>query len=152
MANKPYIDIYSGLLLEDKEEVHITSVTYTASEPIDIKNHNLNLKIDNKTLKVDGSGQLHADFSKDLIEDTSADIVIEQLVPATAYQYGELNSLTISSVEKSTVESTIEFTAGNNFKLDLPDTLQTIGDLTFIASIKYILAIYNNILIVGEIN
>lgn len=64
MANKPYVDIYSGLLLEDKGEVQVNNITYTASEPIDIKNHNFNLKIDNQTLQVNASGQLVANLDE----------------------------------------------------------------------------------------
>lgn len=64
MANKPYVDIYSGLLLEDKSEVQVNNITYTASEPIDIKNHNFNLKIDNQTLQINASGQLVANLDE----------------------------------------------------------------------------------------
>lgn len=64
MANKPYVDIYSGLLLEDKSEVQVNNIVYTASEPIDIYNHNFNLKIDNQTLQVNASGQLVANLDE----------------------------------------------------------------------------------------
>ena len=56
--------------------------------------------------------------------DTATTITIANTVPGTAYTYGTITSLTITTVKKSTVECTIEFTAGDTITVNLPSTLQ----------------------------
>lgn len=87
-----------------------------------------------------------------IITSEETNVVINKLQPSTAYVYGTLLSLDINSVVQTTAESTIEFTAGENFVFGAPASLQTVGDLSFIAGKKYILAIYNNIMAIGELN
>lgn len=87
-----------------------------------------------------------------VLTDNATEITIDKTVPSTAYVYGTITSLTIEEVEKSTVETTIEFIAGDTIAVSYPLSLQTVGNTTFKAGKKYILAIYNNIMAIGELN
>lgn len=60
MANKPYLDIYAGMLLEDRATggTSGTPTQYTSSDPIKIYEHDIELKIDNQLVKVNELGQL----------------------------------------------------------------------------------------------
>lgn len=60
MANKPYLDIYAGMLLEDRATGGTpgTSIQYTSSDPIKIHEHDIELKVDNQLVKVNELGQL----------------------------------------------------------------------------------------------
>lgn len=67
MANKPYLDVYSGLLLEDREGgggATGSPIHYTATTPIQILNHDIELKVDNQLLKVNHLGELTVDLNE----------------------------------------------------------------------------------------
>jgi len=87
-----------------------------------------------------------------VLEDSATEVVITKTAPSTAYTYGVVTSLAIQTVEKSTIECTIEFTAGEDISVTYPRSLRTIGNPTFVEGKKYILAIYNNIMVAGEID
>lgn len=87
-----------------------------------------------------------------VVENNSTEIVIAKTQPSTAYTYGVITSLSIQAIEKSTVECTIEFTAGENISVTYPQSLKTIGNPTFITGKRYLIAIYNNIMIAGVID
>lgn len=84
---------------------------------------------------------------------TSATATIATLNGNNVYKYGTLTSLTITSVEDSVYESEIYFTSGTSpTTFTYPDSLGTIGEITINASKRYVIAIKNNIMILGELN
>lgn len=87
-----------------------------------------------------------------IVTSNDTDVVIDKTEPSKAYVYNTITSLTINTVTKSTVECTIEFTAGTGFLLEVPTSLNTVGDIEFVDGKKYIMSIYNNVMAVGEIN
>ena len=87
-----------------------------------------------------------------IVTSDETNVVIEDTEPSTAYVYNTLSSLTINNVTKSTAECTIEFTAAETFIFEVPASLQTVGEMSFVGGKKYILAIYNNIMAIGEMN
>ena len=64
MANKPYVDIYSGLVLEDKGTTEINTINYTATKPIQILNHNLELAIDNQLVVLNDRNELTVNLNE----------------------------------------------------------------------------------------
>ena len=137
-------------------------IIYTGSKPINISNDTISLSYDNQTIQLNANGELCANLDElgneiflekpKVLEDNSTEIVIAKTQPSTAYTYGVVTSLSIQSVEKSTVECTIEFTAGENISVTYPQSLKTIGNPTFKTGKRYLIAIYNNIMIAGVID
>ena len=87
-----------------------------------------------------------------ITDTTSTTITLAEAKANTIYQYGTLTSLTITANETSYAETLIYFTAGNTINVSLPNTLKTIGDISFDANTQYVMSIVNNILIVGIVN
>lgn len=83
---------------------------------------------------------------------TSTSITLANAAANTVYKYGTLTSLTVTANDTSNLETLIYFTAGNSITVSLPQTLKTIGDITFDANTAYVLSIQNNIAVLGTIN
>ena len=86
-----------------------------------------------------------------VVDSTTPTITLDNALANTDYQYGTITSLTITAVENSYLETNIFFTAGSEITVDLPDTLLTIGTVSFEADKQYAMSICNNTLIVGVI-
>lgn len=89
-----------------------------------------------------------------VVEDlTSTAITIAKAEANTTYKYGTLTSLTITEVENSPLPITIIFTtATSSPTINLPTTLESINLADgFEAEKKYVLAIENNIAVIGSI-
>lgn len=82
----------------------------------------------------------------------STSITLANAAANTVYKYGTLTSLTITANDTSNLETLIYFTAGNSITVSLPQTLKTIGDISFDANTAYVLSIQNNIAVLGTIN
>ena len=154
---------YAGGAIPQSDSDNTDSgIIYTGSKPISISNNNIGLSYDNQTIQLNANGELCANLDElgneiflekpKVLEDNSTEIVIAKTQPSTAYTYGVVTSLSIQSVEKSTVECTIEFTAGENISVTYPQSLKIIGNPTFETGRRYLIAIYNNIMIAGVID
>ena len=86
-----------------------------------------------------------------VVDSTTPTITLDNALANTDYQYGTITSLRITAVENSYLETNIFFTAGSEITVDLPDTLLTIGRVSFEAGKQYAMSICNNTLIVGVI-
>lgn len=78
-------------------------------------------------------------------------ITLSNAAANTVYKYGTLTSLTVSANDTSNLETLIYFTAGTGITVSLPNTLETIGDMSFGAGNKYVISILNNIAVAGVI-
>ena len=125
-------------------------IIYTGSKPINISNDTISLSYDNQTIQLNANGELCANLDElgneiflkkpKVLEDNSTEIVIAKTQPSTAYTYGVVTSLSI------------EFTAGENISVTYPQSLKIIGNPTFETGKRYLIAIYNNIMIAGVID
>ena len=89
-----------------------------------------------------------------VVEDsTSTTATISKAEANTTYKYGTLTSLTVTEVENSPLPITVIFTtATSSPTINLPATLESINLADgFEAEKKYVLAIENNIAVIGSI-
>ena len=89
-----------------------------------------------------------------VVEDsTSTTATIAKAEANTTYKYGTLTSLTVTEVENSPLPITVIFTtATSSPTINLPATLESINLADgFEAEKKYVLAIENNIAVIGSI-
>ena len=89
-----------------------------------------------------------------VVEDlTSTAITIAKAEANTTYKYGTLTSLTVTEVENSPLPITVIFTtATSSPTINLPATLESINLADgFEAEKKYVLAIENNIAVIGSV-
>ncbi|MFI3291798.1 MAG: hypothetical protein R3Y46_07975 [Opitutales bacterium] len=71
----------------------------------------------------------------------------------SVYTYGTLTSLTIYSVQNTSLESVIFFTSGSTATtLTYPSTVKTIGSVEIQANTNYLISVKNNTMIIGALN
>lgn len=127
----------------------------------DLKNKLNSVDVNAKVYSVNGkTGAVTIDvpdisiLTPKVVEDlTSTAITIAKAEANTTYKYGTLTSLTIVEVENSPLPITVIFTtATNSPTINLPTTLESINLADgFEAEKKYVLAIENNIAVIGSI-
>ena len=97
-------------------------------------------------------GKVFVEAQKTITNEESTEVVID-VSDNTRYEFTQpLVTLTINSIPLTGLASTLIFTAGVGFKLSIPETVSTIGDLLsgvdlFAAGKKYVISCsYNEVI------
>lgn len=120
------------------------------SVDVNAKVHSVNGQTGAVTLDIPDISILTPKVVEDL---TSTAITIAKAEANTTYKYGTLTSLTVTEVENSPLPITVIFTtATSSPTINLPATLESINLADgFEAEKKYVLAIENNIAVIGSV-
>lgn len=117
---------------------------------VNAKVHSVNGQTGAVTLDIPDISILTPKVVEDL---TSTAITIAKAEANTTYKYGTLTSLTVTDVENSPLPITVIFTtATSSPTINLPATLESINiSEGFEVGKKYVLAIQNNIAVIGSV-
>lgn len=88
----------------------------------------------------------------EVITDETSESVTLDIEGGKMYKYGTLASLDIQSIETSNLESVVEFTTAEEFTVTLPDTYQSIGEISLEGGKSYILSVMNGVIVSGEVS
>lgn len=88
----------------------------------------------------------------EVVEDTTSESATLNIVGGKMYKFGTLASLDIQSIETSNLESVVEFTTADEFAVTLPDTYQSIGEISLEGGKSYILSAMNGVIVSGEVS
>ena len=102
------------------------------------------------------TNQINTKVNNQSLQDLSSqtEVTIASLTSNTYYKLGtSVTSLTITALDskKCMPESVVTFTAGDNITVNIPEDIQVVGEYSFEAGKSYVLSIWNNIMVVGEV-
>lgn len=95
---------------------------------------------------------LYSPIEKNVTDASSTSIVIENVEPNTVYHYGTIDSLSITAVSVSDLESIIWFTPSENLTgVTIPETLQPINEFNPVTGKLACLSILNGTVVYGSV-
>lgn len=96
-------------------------------------------------------GKVYVEAQTTFTDDTSTNVTIDRLAANRQYVYTQpLTRLIITAVDDNTLESEIRFTAGQNFRITLPNSVGIINQVTFTPGISYVVVIKNNLVVMSD--